>query len=843
MHKRIYALILLFSFVVFAIGLTAYPHYENDEGIYMSQAWAVLEEQQLSPYTYWYDHAPLGWIVIAGWLFITGGISTFGFSVDSGRIFMLVLHVLSTLLLMLATHRLTEKRIPAYLAGLVFAATPIVIFFGRRVLLDNIMVFFLLAAVALLASKDRSLVATIIAALLFSAAILSKLTAIVFIPALLYLVWTRAESNRVLHTGIWMAIVMLLVATFPIYAMVKGEFVPSDGGEVTFYDAIVFQLTREGGSVLDPASPIRTSLGIWWELDPIFLSLALVVLIFLSVLAIRTRLARASLLLLLFPTLFLFRGGLVFEFYILALAPFVALGFAVVLAHLYRYTRSKRIAIATVILTLVMVFVMAVPLAMTVRGDQNLYTTDQTSVQKQIVFDILENGRPDEAYLVNAYGITEFLDHGFDPNTDAYVEWDVKVETDSEVRERFETYAEGRKLRFVISQAQRVEVYADDYDYLLDRWRRTIRESTTTSGHWEVATFVEHTPEQMLESVYPSIVRDHLDEGRVIVFYDDDATLARYQGLMMLASVRAGDERTFSDVWRATRVLEYPNGALRWRDPTLAYEDPNGVTSDPAASITIARSLLEAYETWGDVRYLNDAHRVLDGIWAEDVNLTDDGMPYLALSNYAIGERTVTTEPAAFDPLAFDLFTRYDAANAWRTLEYTSWHMLERCTTMAGGRLLPEECSIERFDGGISAIGVDRPQELQYGFEASRSLLLLSDAALEGDVRAERYVRSIDVFESDWERRGVIAPRYTHRGIPMGAGESVVYYGPVLAQFSIIDPYKASEVYGKKIVPQYFETDAGAYWEDERNVVTQLWTWHAIDAYDRAIAIEQARHS
>src|SRR5438309_663530 len=40
--------------------LFIYPLYITDEGIYMQQAWSVLREGQLSPYTYVYDHAPAG---------------------------------------------------------------------------------------------------------------------------------------------------------------------------------------------------------------------------------------------------------------------------------------------------------------------------------------------------------------------------------------------------------------------------------------------------------------------------------------------------------------------------------------------------------------------------------------------------------------------------------------------------------------------------------------------------------------------------------------------------------------------------------------------------------------
>ena len=40
--------------------LFMYPLAITDEGIYMEQAWSVLREGRLSPYTYFYDHAPAG---------------------------------------------------------------------------------------------------------------------------------------------------------------------------------------------------------------------------------------------------------------------------------------------------------------------------------------------------------------------------------------------------------------------------------------------------------------------------------------------------------------------------------------------------------------------------------------------------------------------------------------------------------------------------------------------------------------------------------------------------------------------------------------------------------------
>src|SRR5947209_3493163 len=82
------------------VGTGDCPLYITDEGIYIQQAWSVLREDRLSPYTYFYDHAPAGWLVIAGWVaLLPSQFQTFGNANNTGRMLMLVAHLISTFLL------------------------------------------------------------------------------------------------------------------------------------------------------------------------------------------------------------------------------------------------------------------------------------------------------------------------------------------------------------------------------------------------------------------------------------------------------------------------------------------------------------------------------------------------------------------------------------------------------------------------------------------------------------------------------------------------------------------------------------------------------------------------
>src|SRR4051794_8748635 len=76
--KLLIAVAMLIGLASHGWNMFRYPLYLTDEGIYMEQAWSVLKEGRLSPYTYFYDHAPMGWLALAGWVgILPGGFGAF----------------------------------------------------------------------------------------------------------------------------------------------------------------------------------------------------------------------------------------------------------------------------------------------------------------------------------------------------------------------------------------------------------------------------------------------------------------------------------------------------------------------------------------------------------------------------------------------------------------------------------------------------------------------------------------------------------------------------------------------------------------------------------------------
>ena len=109
--------------------LFLYPLYITDEGIYMQQAWSVLREGRLSPYTYYYDHAPAGWLALASWVaLLPHQFEAFGNAINTGRMLMLLVHLASTYLLFQTTRRLSGSLTAAVVACFFFNLSPLAVF-------------------------------------------------------------------------------------------------------------------------------------------------------------------------------------------------------------------------------------------------------------------------------------------------------------------------------------------------------------------------------------------------------------------------------------------------------------------------------------------------------------------------------------------------------------------------------------------------------------------------------------------------------------------------------------------------------------------------------------------
>src|SRR5689334_5055759 len=100
-RKSLFILVALLMVVavLHAQNLFQYPYYQDAEGTLVANSQALLTQGRLSPYTYAYEEPPVGTFVLSAWLSVTGGTSTFGYPINTGRVLMLILSLCSTALL------------------------------------------------------------------------------------------------------------------------------------------------------------------------------------------------------------------------------------------------------------------------------------------------------------------------------------------------------------------------------------------------------------------------------------------------------------------------------------------------------------------------------------------------------------------------------------------------------------------------------------------------------------------------------------------------------------------------------------------------------------------------
>jgi 4-amino-4-deoxy-L-arabinose transferase-like glycosyltransferase len=328
-----------------------YPLYITDEGVYMQRAWSFIREGTLSPYTYTYDHAPAGWLMIAAWVvLLPHQFQAFGTAENAGRVLMLLVHLANVFLLFQVTRRLSGSLAAAVVATFLFNFSPLAIFYDREVVLDNLMVFWVLVSLSLATRRYRRVVTLMLSGLALGIGILVKENAIFFIPGLAYLLYVRyrTQVNRRFAMGLSAYLAASVVSLYFLYAVLKNELLPVNlnfsltappGGHVALLYTIWQQLHRNQGSLLNTSSPVfQFSVGAWLPKDAFLLvggtASALVNLAF----GLRDRQSRQGTLgaglLAGGYLLYLARGSVILEFYVVPLVPFLAMNMGLAASRL-----------------------------------------------------------------------------------------------------------------------------------------------------------------------------------------------------------------------------------------------------------------------------------------------------------------------------------------------------------------------------------------------------------------------------------------------------------------------------------------------------------------------------
>lgn len=426
-------LLLAVSATVSGINMADYPQRFEDEGTYVSQAWAVKEKGELAHYTYWYDHPPAGWIQIAGHQLFTNALERYGSAIAGGREFMLLLHSATLVLLFALARRLGIGSVAAGLGVLAYGLSPLAVEFSRYVMLDNVALPWLLAAFLLALSPSRHLVAAIGAALCMAIAILSKETFVILLPVLLYALWRNGDRrNRRYQMAAFGVVFVMISGLYILYAVLKKELLPGNG-HVSLLGSLYWQLFgREGsGSILVQGSGSHGLLNYWLNIDRFLLLAGVISLPFAF---IYRKLHAAAFSLLINLALMLRSGYMPFP-YVIVLLPFSALVFAGVLHYAVIAPLMARVSLIRRLISGAVAVLLTVVAVSLVAPDWQaklsvLTTVDQDESSRETIDWIAENVSRDNLLIVESALWTDLVQHGFDEPEPV---WLYKTETDPEV--------------------------------------------------------------------------------------------------------------------------------------------------------------------------------------------------------------------------------------------------------------------------------------------------------------------------------------------------------------------------------------------------------------------------
>lgn len=838
----LYGLLALVTLVAHGVNMFNYPYFENDEGTYMSQAYALSEQGALAPYTYWYDHAPVGWATIALWANSTGGFFTFGTSIDSGRVFMLLVHLLGVLLLFFIIRRITHNTAAALFAGLLFACSPLMNYYGRRVLLDPIMTTWVLASIAVLYAQTVKLRHFMFSGLFLAIAVLSKEPAIFFVPGVLYLAWTRTTAgSRLFSLGLWTSMFGIVTSLYPLYALLKGELFPSGtrfGGDephVSLMETLQFQATRGAeGAFWQTGSDFQTYFAIWMDSDPVLLVLGTVASVLLIILSVRHSLVRPFAVLTTLYWAFLLHGGILINFYILPLIPFLAGALALVVNWCLKTLRVKgaHFVYASVYAVLFIAF------ATSYAERSWLYVKDETTPQREAIAWVQRNVPKDAFVLIDNYAFVDLRQ----THPDAHYYW--KAEHDPAVRNEL-LDNDWRNIDYILRTPQIA------YDALEEQFAiispalnnaETLAAFESDNYRVSVERVLPVPAENILATSWKHYARTFIrEDGRVVDPYTANRTTSEGQSYAMLRAAWAGDRATFDRVWAWTRTnLGRPDDALyAWRYENGRVQD-YGVASD--ADEDIALALLLASERWNEPTYRNEAHLILEDLWNNVVVKTGDIYVFTASAN-AQRPDGYLVNPSYFAPASYRVFAEYDTTKPWGQLADDTYILLTRIHARHDSAYgnLPPNWIIVTENGDIASAEVYVGEDAdRYGYDAFRLYWRVAlDAQWHEHVDARTYLEyQLHFWRDEWDAERLLSV-YSHQGAPRSTQGNISTDTGIFALFTQTDALRAKNLYLDRIHATYNEQ---GYWEEPSNYYGQNWAWFATALYSNALTAPQPRY-
>lgn len=822
------AALLVLSLLLHSWNMFGFPYYENDEATYISRAWQFVTTGELDVYTYRYDHAPAGWMVMGLWLGATGGPETFGSLLASGRILMLLVHLVSTALVYGIAKRVAHGSIPAgVIAAIVVAASPVGIYFQRRILLDNLLVLWVLVALWLLLARRLTLGIVILSGMVFGVAVLTKLNAAFLGLGFLVVLWARSRGSLRVHVLTqWLAFAGATVSLFFVYALLNQELLSAPIGadgepvRVSLIDTFGVQLGRgDFAWPWDPQGSFLQAVGSWLNKDWLTLTAGAIATVALAVIAARrfrrTALPLAIVVLIVSYVAFLARGKVVIDLYVVPLIPLLAIAIGAVVG-LALHDVPRRVARPALAASIATALIAGYATAAPVRH----FYVDETSNQLAALDWIAENTRAGDVIVGDNYAypaLAQESDH-------EKVLYFFNAEYDPEARERYgddwrnidylvvthevvEQISQGTvpKIGAALEHAQLQAEFVQDSSSYID-----IPAHISTNGDWAQVYEMRSRNDIVLQDSWREFDdRFVVSYGRVVdVAGSAAATTSSDQALGLEQALLADDEAAFLGIWQwtADHLRHRADDALtstRWESGPSGRESLTNADSHCGADLRFVGALDEAAGRWDSAaEFAATADRLLADWWAKCVFEWDGMLAIDSSADGAIDDQLVN--PSYFDPALISRVAEKHPEHEWDRLLAGGYGLLDRLLVERG--TVPDWVVLSRDRVLSSATGALAAGADALGEDSLRLIPALISAEVAGDARATAVLD------------GLVQPVLEYAEANPGRPADVTVAMLALVRDIGADPW---ELYRDAVAADYNE---GA-WGDSASLPDHVWAW------------------
>jgi hypothetical protein len=343
-----------------------FPPIYIDEGHYLRRTLQVLDglgpQESQSVYEFPFDHPYFGQIFLAGLLSGIGYPDSLNPSIESAensvkllyeipRLIMGILAIVDTFLVFKIGERWHGRSV-GFISATLFSVMPVT-WFLRMIVLENIMLPFLLSSILLLTyvtrtkknstvhdagayeMKRRDLLLFLLSGVLFGLAAFTKESAVILIPALGFLVYTRLDQawyRRLKNVLIWLMPVIVFLSVWPVYSIATNQF-----GD--WVDGVLYQAEREERGIGRPLLDL-------FEIDPLFAILSVIAMVFA---VFRVAILKDKDLFIFFWTVpyFLFLlliGGAVKYFHFVILVPVLSIEIALFIIYVSKSIKWRKVS-------------------------------------------------------------------------------------------------------------------------------------------------------------------------------------------------------------------------------------------------------------------------------------------------------------------------------------------------------------------------------------------------------------------------------------------------------------------------------------------------------------------